>query len=906
MADFEFDFAAIEKKWQLEWERSRIFNVTEDPGRKKYYVLEMFPYPSGKLHMGHVRNYAIGDCFARFKRMCGFNVLYPMGYDSFGLPAENAAIEHGIHPHKWTMEKIEQMRAQQLMLGFSYDWSREVRTCYPDYYKWNQWIFLNMYKKGLVYRKKSTVNWCPSCETVLANEQVREGKCWRCESEVGEKDLEQWFIRIKDYADRLVNDLGLLSGWPENVRTMQENWIGKSHGVSIFFRLKGFDEIIPIFTTRVDTIFGVTFMVLAPEHPLVPKLVKGTKHEKRILDFVEEVKKKSMIDRTSTGKDGVFTGRYAINPVTGREIPVYVGDFVIYEYGGGAVMAVPTHDQRDFEFAKEHDLDFILVIKPKDSDLKVEDMPGAYVDPGVLVNSGQFNGIDNESAKEKIADYIEQKGFGKRTIEYKLRDWLISRQRYWGTPIPMIYCEKCGIVPVPEKDLPVVLPENVRFTESGNPLETSSTFVKTTCPDCKGEARRETDTMDTFFDSSWYFLRYCSPKNTDKPFDPKKTKYWMPVDQYIGGIEHACMHLIYARFFAKVLKDMGLLDIEEPFSKLLTQGMVLKGGEAMSKSRGNIVDPGKMLEKFGADTVRLFMLFAASPEKEFEWSDKGVEGSYRFLRKFFFLVEESKKYIEKSDNFDAKKTSNKIFLLKANNTVKMVTDYVETFKFNMALSQMMSFLNDITDYKKNVLEGHPDDEDKIVYTYVLRKFVRMLAPFAPHTAEEMWHMIGERTFVSVERWPRFNKKFQDPVIEATDFIRNQTIADIDSIMKLLKVEKPNEIRIYVSEDWKFDLYKKAGEELGKTKDPGKIIRALLDYKDFSARVKFISKFVPMVVKSPDRIPSFILTQNEELEIFSEIAKDLESKFSAKVSVQKADGTAFAEKASPTKPGIEIK
>jgi leucyl-tRNA synthetase len=898
------EFSNIEKKWQEEWERAKIFKVKEDPHKKKYYVLEMFPYPSGKLHMGHVRNYTIGDCFARFKRMNGFNVLYPMGYDAFGLPAENAAIDHNIHPHKWTMEKISEMKAQQLRLGFSYDWSREVITCYPEYYKWNQWIFLKMFKKGLIYRKKAPVNWCPGCETVLANEQVKDGKCWRCESEVVEKELEQWFIKIRDYADRLLDGLKQLDGWPENVRTMQENWIGKSYGVNVLFKIKDFDRFIQIFTTRVDTLYGVTFMVIAPEHPVVYELVKGTEYEKKVMDFVNEVKRKSLIDRTSYGKEGVFTGRYAINPVNGKEVPIYVGDFVIYEYGGGAVMAVPAHDQRDFEFAKQHNLPIIVVIKPKDRDLKEDEMLEAYVENGILVNSGPFNGMDNETAKEKIADFLEEKGLGKRTVEYKLRDWLISRQRYWGTPIPIVYCEKCGIVPVPEKDLPVLLPENVRFTKSGNPLETSQTFLKTKCPNCKGEARRETDTMDTFFDSSWYFLRYCSPETSDKPFDPKKVKYWMPVDQYIGGIEHACMHLIYARFFTKVLKDMGLLDIEEPFSNLLTQGMVIKDGKKMSKSFGNVVDPEDMMNKYGVDTVRLFMLFAASPEKELEWSERGVEGLYRFLKRIFKLFSESKKYIEKG-HIDAKRMRNRIFLMKANNTLKIVTESIESFKFNIALSHLMSFFNEVYEYKKDVIDKKPDAEDKIVYTAVLKKFLLMLAPFAPHTAEELWHEIGEKTFISIEKWPKFEKKLCDPLLEATEFIKKQIIEDIESIINILKIKKVREIKLYVSEDWKYDLYKKAKEELERSKDPGKIIRALLDYKDFSARIKFISKFVPMIIKNPEKIPKFILSQEEEFKILNEISKDIGDKFGAKVVVQKADGSNFAEKASPSKPGIEI-
>ncbi|HDD46401.1 MAG TPA: leucine--tRNA ligase, partial [Candidatus Aenigmarchaeota archaeon] len=619
------NFKEFEVKWQREWEKTGIFKAK--PRGKKYYVLEMFPYPSGKLHMGHVRNYSIGDAYARFKRMLGYNVLYPMGYDALGLPAENAAIKHNACPKEWTYERIKEMREQQKRLGFSYDWSREIRTCDPDYYKWNQWIFLQFFKRGLVYRKKAPVNWCPSCQTVLANEQVIEGKCWRCKTKVTQKELEQWFINIRKYANELLKGLEKLKGWPERVKIMQENWIGKSEGAEIEFKIEGSNKSIKIFTTRPDTIYGVTFMVFAPEHPMVRELVKGTEYESKVEEFIERVRAESLAERTdeSKPKEGMFIGRYAINPVNGERVPIYIGDFVIYEYGGGAVMAVPAHDQRDFEFAKKHGIEIKVVIRPGDKELKAEEMERAYVDDGIMVNSGKFNGMHNREAMKKIVEYLEELGVGKAKVEYKLRDWLISRQRYWGTPIPIIYCEKCGVVPVKEEDLPVLLPDDVKFTGKGNPLQTSKTFLNVSCPKCGGKARRETDTMDTFFDSSWYFFRYCSPNTSNAPFDKEAVEYWCPVDQYIGGIEHATMHLIYARFFTKALRDLGLVSIDEPFTNLLTQGMVIKDGAKMSKSLGNVVDPGEMIEKYGADTVRLFILFASSPEKELEWSDKGIE-----------------------------------------------------------------------------------------------------------------------------------------------------------------------------------------------------------------------------------------------------------------------------------------
>ncbi|HHY40940.1 MAG TPA: leucine--tRNA ligase, partial [Syntrophaceticus sp.] len=638
--DTRYNFRLVEKKWQQRWEESGAFQVTEDPEKQKYYCLVMFPYPSGKLHMGHVRNYAIGDVLARFYKMQGFNVLHPMGWDAFGLPAENAAIKNRIPPAKWTWDNINSMRSQLKSLGLSYDWSREVATCHPDYYRFTQWLFLQLYHNNLAYKKKQAVNWCPSCATVLANEQVVAGCCERCDTEVEKKDLEQWFFRITAYADRLLEDLEKIPGWPEKVKMMQTNWIGKSVGAEVRFTAENGKEI-RVFTTRPDTIFGVTYMVLAPEHPLVEELIKDKPEAGKVREFVARVKKQSEIERTSAEgeKEGIFTGAYAINPLNKEKIPIWVANYVLMEYGTGAVMGVPAHDQRDLEFARKYHLPVRVVIQPLGRDLDAATMDEAYSEPGIMVNSGEFDGMDSEVARLKITEYMKEKGLGEEKVNYRLRDWLISRQRYWGAPIPIIYCDQCGIVPVPEKDLPVLLPEDVAFEPTGeSPLLKADSFINTTCPCCGAPARRETDTMDTFVCSSWYFLRYCSPRD-ERPFDPEKVAYWMPVDQYIGGVEHAILHLMYSRFITKVLYDQNLVPVEEPFTNLLTQGMVLKDGFKMSKSKGNVVSPEEIIENYGADTARLFILFAAPPERDLDWSDQGVEGAYRFINRVWRLVQ---------------------------------------------------------------------------------------------------------------------------------------------------------------------------------------------------------------------------------------------------------------------------
>lgn len=753
-----YDFTKIEKKWQNYWEENRLFKTTEDESKEKYYVLEMFPYPSGKLHMGHVRNYSIGDVVARFKKMDGYNVLHPMGFDSFGLPAENAAIKHGTHPSKWTWDNIHEMEQQLRELGLSYDWDREVATCHEDYYKWMQWIFIQFYKKGLAYKKENPVNWCPSCQTVLANEQVVEGVCERCKTPVTKKNLSQWYLKITDYADRLLENLdnGKLDGWPNKVRVMQKNWIGRSYGCEVDFEMKDSDEKLTVFTTRVDTIYGTTFMVLAPEYPTVLENVKGTEYEQPVLEYIDKVKHMNEIERTSTSneKTGVFIGKYAINPFTHKEMPIYIADYVLMGYGTGAVMGVPAHDQRDFDFATKFGIDIIPVVDPQDPEVDVNNLTQACAASGIMINSGEITGMKSADAIPYMIDKAEKEGLGQRKVNYKLRDWLISRQRYWGCPIPMIYCEECGWVPEKEENLPVLLPTDVEFTGKGeSPIATSKTFKDCTCPRCGRKAAREVDTMDTFLDSSWYFLRYCDPKNADAPFDPKKVNYWMNVDQYIGGVEHAILHLMYSRFFQMALHDLGLVDCEEPFKNLLTQGMVNKDGKKMSKSLGNVVSPEEIIKKYGADTARLFILFAAPPEKELDWSDAGVEGSYRFLGRVWRLVHDfTEKYSDIPNAFEVKTAADKSLNYMLNAAIKKVSEDVGgRFSFNTAISSIMELVNEMYKYKEGT-------EINIgLYAKAVRELILILSPFTPHICEEMWQEIGEKESVVSMSWPEFDE-----------------------------------------------------------------------------------------------------------------------------------------------------
>lgn len=753
----KYNFTEIEKKWQDVWEKENAFKTVEDYDKEKYYVLEMFPYPSGKLHMGHVRNYSIGDVIARFKRLKGYNVLHPMGWDSFGLPAENAAIKNDIHPAIWTDSNIAEMHRQLQGLGFSYDWDREVATCKEEYYKWMQWIFIQFYNKGLAYKKDNPVNWCPSCQTVLANEQVVDGCCERCHTPVTKKRLSQWYLKITDYADRLLKDLDKMPGWPEKVKLMQKNWIGRSTGAEVTFEIENFSRKLQIYTTRPDTLFGVTYMVLAPEHPFVPELTNGTEYEAAVKAYQEECQHKSEIERTSLSKEktGVFTGCYGINPVNGKKVPIFISDYVMMDYGTGAIMAVPAHDQRDFEFAKKFDLDIVPVVDSQNPEIDINNLTEAFVAEGTMINSGKYTGMNNKEAIEEITKDLEADGLGKAQVNYKLRDWLISRQRYWGCPIPMVYCEECGWVPEKEENLPVKLPTDVEFTGKGDsPLKTSKTFGETTCPCCGKKAVREFDTMDTFVDSSWYFLRYCDAHNSEKPFDKKKADYWMNVDQYIGGVEHAILHLLYARFFQMVMHDLGLVDAEEPFDNLLTQGMVIKDGAKMSKSLGNIVSPEEIQAKYGADTARLFILFAAPPEKELDWSDAGVEGSYRFLNRVYRLVQEYVNEIRGdfrgSETITIQSAEDKALNFQLNATVKKVTeDAGGRFSFNTAISSIMELVNALYKYKQGEVNV-PLMNDAI------EKLILILNPFVPHITEELWNNLGHEDRVYQQNWPEFD------------------------------------------------------------------------------------------------------------------------------------------------------
>ena len=752
---------AIEEKWQKYWEENKSYKVEMDENKPKSYVLEMFPYPSGNLHMGHVRNYSIGDVLSRFRTMKGFNVLHPMGWDSFGMPAENAAIKHGVAPKNWTLENIANMTRQLKALGLAYDWDREVATCKEDYYKWTQWFFELFYKKGLAVKKKSAVNWCNKCNTVLANEQVIDGKCWRCDSVVEKKDLEQWFFKITDYADELLKDLDLLEGWPERVKTMQRNWIGRSEGLEMTFAIPELNDEVAVYTTRPDTSYGVTFMALAAEHPLIEKICENNPKAAEIKAFCDRVRNQSDIERTSSEseKEGIFTGVHCINPYTGKTVEIWVTNYVLYDYGTGAVMGVPTGDQRDWMFADKYGIDKIVVVQPKGVNLKLEEMTCAYEEKeGELVNSGEFDGMEMHEAMAAIMDKAEAEGFGKRRVNYRLRDWLISRQRYWGAPIPVIYCPTCGEVLVPEEELPVRLPEDVKFDAGAkSPLATSEAFLNCTCPKCGGPATRETDTMDTFLCSSWYYLRYTDPKNDKLPFAKEINGYWGPVDQYIGGIEHAILHLLYSRFFLKVLRDAGLVDYAEPFSNLLTQGMVIKDGAKMSKSLGNVVSPEEILEKYGADTARLFILFAAPPERELDWSDQGVEGSFRFLNRVWRIIYTYLPQIEqKVTEYDvtALNEADKELRRILHNTIKKVTSDIETrFNFNTAISSLMELVNALYAYKENAQEINAG----LVYE-ATSALVRMLAPFVPHMTEELWKdAFGAAASVHAEQWPEYDE-----------------------------------------------------------------------------------------------------------------------------------------------------
>jgi len=757
-----YNFKKIEVKWQNLWKESREFEVTENPAKPKFYCLEMLPYPSGAgIHMGHVRNYSIGDVVARYKQMQGYNVLHPIGWDSLGMPAENAAIQHKAHPAHWTLNNIKKMRFQLKRMGYSYAWEREVTTCLPEYYKWNQWFFLKMMERGLVYHKKGKVNWCPSCQTVLANEQVEAGGCWRCETEVEERELEQWFFKISAYADRLLEDMSqLVHNWPENVLTMQRNWIGKSVGARISFPVVDSSRKVEVFTTRIDTIYGVPFLTLSPEHPLIAELIEGNPEKEEVLSFIERQKGLSYQERiaAATLKEGVFTGSFARNPFSQELMPIWIANFVLMEYGTGAVMGVPAHDQRDFEFAIQYGLPVKVVIQPPGNELDAAQLSQAYTEKGILVNSGEFSSLTSPVAIERMTEYIEQKEIGCKSVDYRLKDWGVSRQRYWGTPIPIVYCPKCGIVPVPEEELPVLLPEIKEITGTGgSPLSQVEEFVHTQCPRCHEPARRETDTMDTFVDSSWYHLRYTDPKIDTKPLNPEAIDYWMPVDLYIGGIEHAVLHLMYFRFFNKVLKDMGLVKVDEPVVHLLTQGMVIKDGAKMSKSKGNVVEPYELIERYGADATRLFCLFAAPPEKDLDWNEQGIEGCYRFLNRLWRIANKyipSIRTVERLPEEAPLSAGVKKLRIKTHQTIKKVTaDIEERMHFNTALSSVMELVNE---FYKFDLSGEINTDSLKVIKETIEALVLLLSPFAPHICEELWQRMGSPEKITYAPWPTYS------------------------------------------------------------------------------------------------------------------------------------------------------
>ncbi len=909
---------SIEQKWQKRWEEENVHKTEMDEEREKYYVLEMFPYPSGSMHMGHVRNYSLGDAFARYKRMQGYNVLYPMGWDSFGLPAENAAIDRDVSPGEWTMDCINDMRQQLKGFGFSYDWDREVTTCKPEYYRWDQWIFLKMLQEGLAYREEAEVNWCPGCETVLADEQVENGECWRCDSVVKDKDMKQWKLGITEYSDQLLQDLEQLEGWPNKVRTMQREWIGKSEGANIRFPLKGSGEL-EVFTTRPDTIYGATYMVLAPEHELAEEI--GEQKEK-VGEYIQQAKRKGAEEREEKTKEGVFTGRYAENPMTGEEIPIYVSEFVLTEYGTGAIMAVPAHDQRDWEFAQEHGIEIKPVIEPEeDHDFE----QSAYEEDGEHFDSEEINGLKNEQSIQKIIDVLEEKGLGESDVSYKLRDWLISRQRYWGTPIPVVYCDECGTVPIPEEELPVELPEDVEFTETGNPVETSDKFIETECPGCGGNAERETDTMDTFINSSWYFLRYCSPDFEEAPFDEEKADYWMNVDQYIGGIEHAVMHLLYARFFTKFLRDQDMLDVDEPFERLLTLGMVnhpaykcpehgwmypeqIEDGDIcgecgkevevetmkMSKSKNNVVDPLELTEEYGTDTARLFILRASHPEKELDWSSDGVEASKEMLERVDRLVRENKEMLGAEDDGSDLDLEDRIVSTRIERAKEEVTYRMDSYEFNLAINEIDRLLTKLYWYRQR-------DPKPFIFAHGVETLVKMLEPFAPHLAEDLWQEeLGREGFLTNLEWPQPQEDKIDEEAEEVDKYFDRVSSDIREIRELVDGE-PEEVKVIQSADWKY----KAGEKIkveiedGK-KDVGAIMNSVLD-SDLKQYAQDVNQQVVDAVENPGKFTERFTGKETEEEALQQNKERWKEEFDAEIVIESEESSS-EEKSSRAEPG----
>ncbi len=926
----EYNAQKIEKKWQQKWEKDKIFEVKVNQKKKKYYVLEMYPYPSGKLHMGHLRNYTIGDCYARFKRMNGFNVLYPMGYDSFGMPAENAAIDHGVNPEEWTNKNINTMKTQQKRIGLSYDWTREIYSHNPNFYKWDQWFFLQMLERGLAYKQEKYVNWCPKCATVLANEQAQGGKCWRCNSIVDQKFLTQWFLKIRDYADELLEGLNLVD-WPDKVKVMQRNWIGRSAGTTIKFPIKGEKRTIDIFTTRPDTLYGVTFMVFAPEHPWVREWVNETEYEYDFNNLYNEVMHQDKFERTDIEieKKGIFIGKKALNPVNNEEIPIFIGNFVIYEYGAGAVMAVPAHDQRDFEFAKKYNIPIKIVIQPYDYELNIVKMTRAYESDGVLVNSEEFNGLENRLAAKEITKKLKQLDIGYATINYKLRDWGISRQRYWGCPIPIIYCGECGMIPVPYNDLPVYLPKNVKFTGTGNPLETSDSFVNTQCPKCGNNAKRETDTMDTFVDSSWYFFAYCDPPSVeyDIPYTTAKINYWGNIDQYIGGIEHAVMHLIYARFFTKVARDLGLHKFDEPFQSLLTQGMINKAhpfcincntflmkadldqmrcnkcgsidliqkSVKMSKSYGNTVNPGDIIEKYGADAARFFILFGASPSSGLEWSEEGVDYAYKFIRSIFTLLTEPPNNLRRKPTI--RDTLIQYYL---NKIIKEFTENMNKLAIRNAVNNLIQFSSEFGKYKNQGIVNE-------IFEDCREKLILLLHPIAPHITEEIWEMMGKTGYVSLTSWPSYQNEFLTQEFDYKWKLMNNLLDDITKIKIAMKKQSLEKICIIVADAWKLKFYNKLMSLIEKTKNQGEILKILMQDSELKIHGKLINQNVGKIMKNVGKFAKFTLTRGEEFNFFNEIKPIIEKKFQTDVEIafEKDSNEQKAIHALPGKPAIAI-
>ena len=924
----EYNPQLIEKKWQERWEKDKIFEVKEDPKKEKYYILEMYPYPSSSLHMGHLRNYSIGDAFARYKRMLGFNVLYPMGYDSFGLPAENAAIDHGANPEEWTNSNIEAIKGQQKRIGLSYDWTREIYSHDINYYMFDQWLFLKFLEKGLAYREDSYVNWCPDCNTVLANEQVQGGKCWRCNAEAEQKFLTQWFLKIKAYADELLDGLNEVD-WPEKVKIMQRNWIGRSEGTIIKFHILGEDRDIEIFTTRPDTLYGVTFMVFAPEHPWVKEWVKGTVYEEEFEKLYYEVMKQNTFERTDIGieKKGLFIGKYAVNPMTNEDIPVYVGNFVIFEYGGGSIMAVPAHDQRDFEFAKKYNIPIRIVIQPCDYEMKVDKMTRAYEGDGTLINSEEFNGMENRSAIKAITKKLDKSGMGNTTVNFKIRDWLISRQRYWGCPIPIVYCDNCGIVPVSYQDLPVELPKDVKFTGKGNPLETSKSFANIKCPKCGKQGKRETDTMDTFVDSSWYFIKFCDPINSEVvPYRRNIVEYWMNVDQYIGGVEHAIMHLLYARFFTKVTRDLGLHSSDEPFQRLLTQGMINKahpycpkcntfaikteiknkkckrcGTEyilksvKMSKSLGNTVDPIGIMNEYGADAARFFILFGASPKSGLEWSEEGVGFASKFIKNMFFQL------ATPPENFrNEKSIRDTLMIYNLNKTIKDVTESLEKIAIRNAVNSIIQFSSELNKYKL-------EEVNKEIYEECRDKLTLLMHPIAPHITEEIWEIIGKKGFISLASWPTYDENLFTADSDFKWKLMNNTIDSINQIKLIIKKEKLDKISIIIPEEWKYKFYSLLISLLEKTKNQGEIMKKIMQEKEFKPYGKFISQTIGKILKNVGKFSKTTLTTKEEFEFFKDIKPIIEKKYNCNIEIliEKDSKDKKAAQALPGRPAIII-